>query len=82
MSPQYFLHPAHELAELVQTTLRDNCRRWARSVDARVGDDGGILLTGCVTSYYQKQMAQEVLRRIQGIGRIHNELRVEALATA
>lgn len=80
MSLQYVLHPAHELAELVQTTLRNQCR-WTRSVAAHVRDDGGILLTGRVASFYQKQMAQEALRHIQGIGRIHNELRVETLET-
>ena len=36
------------------------------------GDE--VLLRGVVESYYQKQLAQEYLRRNSGIGRIRNEL--------
>jgi osmotically-inducible protein OsmY len=37
---------------------------------------GTIKLTGVVQSYYQKQMAQESLRRVQGVERIENQLEV------
>ena len=37
---------------------------------------GQVTLRGTVHSYYQKQMAQEVLREIDGICQIHNELEV------
>jgi len=38
--------------------------------------DGRVVLRGIVTSYYQKQMAQETLRRVQGVDHIENHLEV------
>jgi len=37
---------------------------------------GKVTLRGVVGSYYQKQMAQEVLRRVDGVSHIQNELEV------
>jgi osmotically-inducible protein OsmY len=37
---------------------------------------GRIVIRGVVRSYYQKQIAQEVVRRVDGVGRIDNQLRV------
>jgi osmotically-inducible protein OsmY len=41
--------------------------------------EGRLVLRGVVNSYYQKQMAQEVLRRVQGIDHIENHLEVNWL---
>jgi len=38
--------------------------------------EGRVTLRGVVRSYYQKQMAQETLRRVQGISTIENQLEV------
>jgi osmotically-inducible protein OsmY len=38
--------------------------------------DGLVRLEGTVGSFYQKQMAQEVLRRVDGVERIENQLQV------
>ena len=38
--------------------------------------DGSVTMRGTVGSYYQKQMAQEMLRRIDGVEQIANELEV------
>lgn len=38
--------------------------------------DGRVVLKGVVRSYFQKQMAQESLRRIDGIVCIENDLEV------
>ncbi|MFM2095979.1 MAG: hypothetical protein RIS70_3103, partial [Planctomycetota bacterium] len=38
--------------------------------------DGRVVLKGVVRSYFQKQMAQETLRRIDGIVFIENDLEV------
>jgi osmotically-inducible protein OsmY len=35
-----------------------------------------VILRGVVRSYFQKQMAQEAVRRISGVEEIHNELEV------
>jgi len=39
-------------------------------------DDGRVTLRGVVNSYYQKQMAQEAIRRIDGVSQIENLLEV------
>ncbi len=41
--------------------------------------EGMVKLTGVVQSYYQKQMAQEVIRRVDGVERVENDLEVAAL---
>ena len=38
--------------------------------------DGIFTVSGCVSSFYHKQMAQESLRRIIGVRRVINELDV------
>ncbi|MHB1033828.1 MAG: BON domain-containing protein [Pirellulales bacterium] len=37
---------------------------------------GRVTLRGVVGSYYQKQMAQEVLRNLEGVDEIENQLEV------
>jgi osmotically-inducible protein OsmY len=44
--------------------------------------EGRVVLRGTVSSYYQKQMAQEVVRRLQGVERIENELEVDWTSAA
>ena len=38
--------------------------------------DGRVTLHGTVHSYYQKQMAQEALRRLEGVQTIDNRIEV------
>ena len=39
-------------------------------------EEGRITLRGVVQSYYQKQMAQEAIRRVDGVCEIANDLEV------
>jgi osmotically-inducible protein OsmY len=39
-------------------------------------EEGRVTLSGVVNTYFQKQMAQEALRRIEGIESIENQLQV------
>jgi osmotically-inducible protein OsmY len=39
-------------------------------------DRGRVILRGVVNTYYQKQMAQEAVRHIDGVHEIANELEV------
>lgn len=41
-------------------------------------ESGRVTLRGVVRSYFQKQMAQEALRHVDGIDEIQNELEVLA----
>ena len=40
-------------------------------------DEGRITLTGRVESFYQKQMAQEAVRHVEGVEQIDNLLEVD-----
>ena len=39
-------------------------------------NNGRVIINGSVESYFQKQMAQEALRQIEGIESIENQLEV------
>lgn len=39
-------------------------------------DGGRVTLQGIVKTYFQKQMAQEAVRRVEGVERIDNHLEV------
>jgi osmotically-inducible protein OsmY len=39
-------------------------------------EDGLVILRGTVDNFYQKQMAQEAIRRVEGILQIQNRLEV------
>ncbi len=41
--------------------------------------DNRIVLKGVVSSYFQKQLAQESIRNIEGVTQIHNEIEVISL---
>ena len=75
MSTFYILHSAEQLHDRIHLTLSRDPYVGGRPVQFEL-IDGDILLTGAVSTYYQKQMAQESLRHIQGVGRIVNELEV------
>ncbi len=44
-------------------------------------EGGTVILQGRVRSYYQKQMAQEALRNLEGVERIVNDLQVDWMTT-
>ena len=44
-------------------------------------EGGTVILQGRVRSYYQKQMVQEVLRGMDGIAEISNQLEVDDYAS-
>ena len=39
--------------------------------------EGSLILSGRVASFFEKQMAQEALRGVEGVNRIDNQLEVE-----
>jgi osmotically-inducible protein OsmY len=64
-----------QLADLARTALEQSphlARKQLR-LEAR---KGRIILRGTVASYYQKQMAQETLRKVDGVEEIENHLQV------
>ena len=65
------------LSDKVVTALERNPYLARRNLRFETSE-GRITLRGVVRSYYQKQMAQEALREVDGIEEIYNELEVMA----
>jgi osmotically-inducible protein OsmY len=63
------------LADQVHSAIQGNPYLSGRKLrfEAR---QGRVVLRGTVATFFQKQMAQEALRRIDGIREIENELEV------
>ena len=58
---------------LVQTSMHPLFRRRRLAV---TGGKGHVVLTGNVTSFYEKQVAQEFIRRCEGVRQIDNRIEV------
>ena len=67
---------AHCLTDQLTEALTGNPHLSGRKLDHEA-DAGIVVLTGRVNSYFQKQMAQEAIRRIDGVERIDNQLEVD-----
>ena len=65
----------HALTEQVQNVLFLHPHLRQRSVRMTT-ENGNVTIQGSVNSYFEKQMAQEALRNIQGIKTIENQLEV------
>lgn len=67
--------PAHDASRKLRALFNAANVRTLRGVHVEVKGDC-VVLTGTVTSFYQKQMATEIARRVSGVGRIVNRLEV------
>ncbi len=63
------------MAEMVTTAL-DRSPHLNRRTLRFEAAQGKVVLRGTVGSFYQKQMAQEALRCLEGLAEISNELEV------
>jgi osmotically-inducible protein OsmY len=69
------LEEGHDLRDLVRNALARNPYLTGR--DLRVEfEHSDVIIRGAVRTWYHKQVAQESVRRIDGIGAIRNELQV------
>ena len=66
------------LDDRVLTALKGNPYLFGRTLRFET-EQGRVTLKGVVRSYFQKQMAQEALRHVDGVHEIHNELEVDAV---
>jgi len=64
-----------KLDDRVQTALLQHANVPQRNLRFE-SSDGRVTLHGTVHSYYQKQMAQEALRRLEGVQTIDNQIEV------
>jgi len=63
------------LSDKVFTALERNPHTARRNLRFET-EQGRVTLRGVVGTYYQKQMAQEAVRRVDGVAEIANELEV------
>jgi osmotically-inducible protein OsmY len=61
--------------EKVSSALRQNPHLQSRNLRFEASE-GRVTLRGQVNSWYQKQMAQETLLRLEGIDSVENQLEV------
>ena len=63
------------LDTLISSTIEQNPHLKRRKLRFE-NQEGRVVLRGVVSSYYQKQMAQEAVRRLEGVDHIENQLEV------
>ncbi|MGY8767560.1 MAG: BON domain-containing protein [Pirellulales bacterium] len=66
---------ATDFANEIETALSTNPYLSSRQLRFE-NKEGRLVLKGTVDSYFQKQMAQESLRQIDGVNEIENQLEV------
>lgn len=63
------------LSEQIQNVVIHNPHLSNRRMRIKT-ESGRVTLQGCVRSFFEKQMAQEALRQIEGVEIIENQLEV------
>jgi osmotically-inducible protein OsmY len=74
-APHFTPLPETTLHDRVLTALQDHPYLARRNLRFE-NHSGRVVLRGTVGTYYQKQLAQEALRHIDGVFQITNELEV------
>jgi osmotically-inducible protein OsmY len=64
-----------EIAQAAASSLRSGPYPVLRNISCRC-ESGQLTLTGAVGSFYLKQIAQTIVARVPGVGRIDNRLEV------
>lgn len=64
------------LFDRVHTALSTSPHVLSQQVRVEAADEGRVVLKGNVTSFFEKQMAQEAIRRVDGVQLIDNLLEV------
>jgi osmotically-inducible protein OsmY len=71
-------HLSHlDLADWAEERLRSNSYLALKNISCEYLD-GVLTLSGCLPSYYLKQIAQETLAPLEGLARIENQIAVVA----
>jgi osmotically-inducible protein OsmY len=65
----------HHLHNQVHAVLARNPYFAGRNLRFELRDEE-VVLSGVLASYFHKQMAQESVLSIDGVGRVHNEIQV------
>ncbi|WP_339733220.1 BON domain-containing protein [uncultured Gimesia sp.] len=76
MSQHIAFDHGHQLSELVKHAISASSLIANQSVQYKIEQEQ-VFLTGIVSSYYEKQLAQESVSRVDGVRQVHNRLTVE-----
>ena len=69
------IYSGDEIARAAASSLRTGPYPVLRNISCRC-ESGQLTLTGAVGSFYLKQIAQTIVARVPGVGRIDNRLEV------
>lgn len=67
--------PKSELRHLIESVISRSSLLSGKNLRFEIHEDA-VVLRGVVRSYYHKQLAQESLRKIDGLRQINNEIEV------
>ncbi len=67
---------AHQLSELVKHAISNTTMLANQKIQYKIEQEQ-VVLTGSVNSYYEKQVAQESVSRVNGVRQVDNQLTVE-----
>ena len=70
-----------ELVQRIVARLQDRLGRQVRNFQMS-GRDDGLILRGQVNTYYSKQLAQEIVMDVSGLGIVANEIEVQCIELA
>lgn len=76
MSKHITIDYAHQLSELVKHAISNSIMIANQNIQYKIEREH-VVLTGIVNSYYEKQVAQESVSRVDGVAQVQNRLIVE-----
>jgi len=76
MSKHITIDHAHQLSQLVKHAISNSIMIASQNIQYEIEQEQ-VILTGIVNSYYEKQVAQESVSRVNGVGQVQNRLIVE-----
>ncbi|MCA9040858.1 MAG: BON domain-containing protein [Planctomycetaceae bacterium] len=78
MSNKHYVDGQHSLHELAHDAIISNSYFFGQKIRVDVrGED--VILRGSVNTYYQKQLAQEMVLEIDGVHSVQNEIEVNSV---
>jgi osmotically-inducible protein OsmY len=80
-SGEWTLAEEDELLQRVVVRLQDRLGRQVRNFQMS-GRGEGLVLRGQVNSYYSKQLTQEIVMDVSGLGIVANEIEVQGIELA
>ena len=68
--------PSHEIVQAARDRLRTNPYPTIQELSCECDDNGMLFLRGRLSSFYQKQLAQEAVARLPGVTQVVNQTEV------